>query len=153
MAKVNYFFYPFAIMNKLLISLLLLFPLAIAAQSDTVTDAHGHLLYLYNRTSTVNPDNESELLVTFSFTNGHDHQAISFRQEAMDGLVRWINTDGGEPGKEKVVDFVTANLSPNQTVTWTYAVTPRSGTKLPKLEKAAILLMHEDYGVEKIWLK
>ena len=84
--------------------------------------------------------------------NGNHLAAISLRQETFDTQVRWIDIAGGTAGHEEVVEFVTANLEPNQTITWSYAVSAKKG-KVSAPEKAALLIMDEKYGVEKIWLK
>ena len=84
--------------------------------------------------------------------NGSRSTAISLRQEAFDTQVRWIDIAGGTADHEEVVELVTANLEPNQTVTWSYAVSAKKG-KISAPEKAALLIMDEKYGVEKVWFK
>ena len=139
-------------MKNIIAFVLLLVPLFAFGQADRKLDADGKLLYQYQRTVSDPCDTCSEITVTFLFVNGSHPTAISLRQEAFDTDVRWIDIAGGTAGHEKVVEFVTANLSANQTVTWTYAVSAKKG-KVSVPEKAALLIMDEQYAVEKIWLK
>lgn len=140
-------------MKKILVIAALLLPLLAFAQTDRKVDAQGKLLYQYSRTSVINPQNPSERIVTFVFVNGNAQRAITFRQEAIDGIVGWLETEGGETGTETIVDFVTANLVPGQSVAWKYTFNPRQGSSPAVLERAAILIMEEDFGTEKIMLK
>ena len=140
-------------MKKILLIAALLLPVFLSAQTDRKVDAQGSLLYQYSRTSVINPQNPSERIVTFVFVNGNAQRAITFRQESVEGTVRWISTEGGEPGTETIVDFVTANLAPGQTIAWKYAFAPQKGTAPIPLERAALLIMEEDFGTEKIILK
>lgn len=133
--------------------LLFLCPFLCFAQSDRVVDEKGNLLYQYERVYEKNPTNFTELLVTFSFTNGKNQRAISFRQETLESVLRWVDTTDGARGHEEAVEFVTANLAPNQTITWKYAVSTRKKSAPAAPEKAAILIMNGDYQVEKIWLE
>ena len=139
-------------MKKTALLLLLLVPLFAFGQADRKLDADGKLLYQYQRTVSEPCDTCSEITVTVLVVNGSHSTAISLRQEAFDTDVRWIDIAGGTAGHEEVVEFVTANLSANQTVTWTYAVSAKKG-KVSAPEKAALLIMDEQYAVEKIWLK
>lgn len=140
-------------MMKNWLFLILLCPFFCFAQSNRVVDEKGGLLYQYERTYVKNPTNSTELLVTFTFTNGKNQRAISFRQETLETVLRWVDTTDGNPSHEEAVEFVTANLAPNQTVTWKYAVSTRKKTAPAAPEKAAILIMNRDYQVEKIWLE
>lgn len=133
--------------------LLFLCPFLCFAQSDRVVDEKGNLLYQYERVYEKNPTNSTELLVTFTFTNGKNQRAISFRQETLESVLRWVDTTDGARGHEEAVEFVTANLAPNQTITWKYAVSTRKKSAPAAPEKAAILIMNGDYQVEKIWLE
>ena len=140
---------PFCLnMKKILCLFFLLFPIWLSAQCDRGVDAAGNLLFQYSRTTAVNPQNSAELVVTFVFVNGNAQQAVTYRQERGGGF-RWISTSGGVRSHETVVDAVTANLAPGQGVVWRFAV-PNNAQKP---EPAAILMMHEDFGVEKILLE
>ena len=77
----------------------------------------------------------------------------TFRQESLDGTVGWLETEGGETGTETIVDFVTANLAPGQSVAWKYTFAPKKGRDPVPLERAALLIMEEDFGTEKIMLR
>lgn len=140
-------------MKRILLIAALLLPILLSAQTDRKVDAQGNLLYQYSRISETNPQNPAERIVTFVFVNGNAQRAITFRQESVEGTVRWIDTQGGETGTETIVDFVTANLEPRQTVAWKYAFSPKTGNTPATLERAALLIMEEDYGTEKIILK
>lgn len=140
-------------MKKILFFAALLLPIMLWAQTDRKVDAQGALLYQYSRTSELNQQNPSERVVTFVFVNGNAQRAITFRQESIEGTVRWIDTQGGETGTETIVDFVTANLAPGQTIAWRYVFAPKKGTTPAVLERAALLIMEEDFGTEKIMLK
>lgn len=140
-------------MKKFFLIAAFLSPFLLFGQSDRKVDAQGALLYQYSRTSEMNPQNPSERIVTFVFVNGNAQRAITFRQESVEGTVHWISTEGGEPGTETIVDFVTANLAPGQTVAWKYGFAPKTGNDPAVLERAALLIMEEDFGTEKIILQ
>ncbi len=140
-------------MKKFLVIALLLLPLLLAAQTDRKVDAQGNLLYQYSRTSVIDPLNPSVRVVTFVFVNGNAQRAVTFRQESLDGTVGWLETEGGETGTETIVDFVTANLAPGQSVAWKYTFAPKKGRDPVPLERAALLIMEEDFGTEKIMLR
>ena len=140
-------------MKKILLIAALLLPFLLSAQTDRKVDAYGNLLYQYSRTSVINPQNPSERIVTFTFVNGNAQRAITFRQESLEGTVSWLETEGGETGTETIVDFVTANLAPGQTIAWRYVFAPKKGTTPAVLERAALMIMEEDFGTEKIMLK
>ena len=139
-------------MKKFILLFGALLPGLAFAQSDRKLDAQGNLLYQYQRTVSDPCDTCKELTVTLLFVNGSRSTAISLRQEAFDTQVRWIDIAGGTADHEEVVELVTANLEPNQTVTWSYAVSAKKG-KISAPEKAALLIMDEKYGVEKVWFK
>ena len=140
-------------MKKIIVIAALLLPLLLSAQTDRKVDAQGNLLYQYSRTSVIDPMNPSVRVVTFVFVNGNVQRAVTFRQETLDGTVGWLETDGGETGTETIVDFVTANLAPGQSVAWKYTYAPKNGTSAIPLERAALLIMEEDFGTEKIMLR
>ena len=140
-------------MKKIVAIVAFLLPLLTFAQTDRKVDAQGNLLYQYSRTSVINPQNPSERIVTFVFVNGNAQRAITLRQESLDGTVSWLETEGGETGTETIVDFVTANLEPGQSVAWKYTFSPKQGNSPVALERASILIMEEDFGTEKIMLK
>lgn len=135
-------------MKNLLFLLLLAFPFSILAQSDRVVDSSGDLLYQYSRTIEKNADNN--LVVTLVFVNGKNQTAISLRQESMSGNVQWLNHNSGKVKQEKIVNACTANISPNQSLSWTYLYKPQSASASPTLERCALMIMQDDYQVNKI---
>ena len=140
-------------MKKIVAIVTVLLPLLAFAQTDRKVDVQGNLRYQYSRTSVIDPQNSSVRIVTFVFVNGNAQRAISFRQEAIEGIVSWLETEGGDTGTETIVDFVTANLAPGQSVAWKYTFSPKQGNSPVALERAAILIMEEDFGTEKIMLR
>lgn len=136
-------------MKKFFFLILFFLPILCFAQSDRQLDSLGHLQYQYSRTFAQNPQDASELIVTFIFVNGNQQQAITLRQEKSNTAPRWLSTQGGTLTHETIVDAVTANLAPNQSVVWKYAVKTTNG----KPETAALMLMSDKYVVDKIMLK
>lgn len=136
-------------MKKIIAFLLLSIPLFIFAQSNRQLDSLGNLQYQYSRTFERNPQNANELIVTFVFVNGNQQQAITLRQENAKSKLRWISSQGGTVSHETIVEAMTANLAPNQSVVWKYAVT----TANAQPEQAALMLMTEKYAVDKIMLQ
>ena len=136
-------------MKKLVLFLLLSLPLWIFAQSNRQLDSLGNLQYQYSRTFARNPQNTNELIVTFVFVNGNHQQAITLRQENTKSKLRWLQTQGGTLTHETIVEAMTANLAPNQSIVWKYVVT----TSNSRPEQAALMLMSEKFAVEKIMLK
>lgn len=132
----------------------LVFALSLCAQpqSDRKVDVAGNLLYQYCRSATKNPANSSEVLVMFVFINGKQQTAISYRQEHIGKSVKWIDTEGAHFVGGSLVDALTANLSPNDSVVWTFAIDrnfkDKSGTTV---ESAAILLMDDSSEVKKFY--
>lgn len=137
-------------MKKIHLVLALLLPFLCYSQSDRKLYPNGKLAYQYNRVVEANPENPQEQLVTFIFVNGESQQAISLRQELMESTIRWIETTGGNVGKDDLVETLSANLAPNQSIAWKYALIPKTGSKV---ERSAVLVIHDDYSSEKIWFK
>lgn len=137
-------------MKNLIFAILLFLPTLVWGQSDRKLDAQGNLIYQYNRTVTENPQNSSEKIVTFVFVNGNSQRAISYRQETLNGIVSWTSTSNGKLTNETIVDCVTTNLKPGESVTWKYTYSPRKGSATTALDKAAILIMDDTYATEKI---
>lgn len=139
-------------MKRIIIFFVFFLPLWGFAQADRKLDTEGNLMYQYQRTVIPPCDTCKGPTINFLFVNGSRPIAISLRQETLDTQVRWVDITGGTAGHEEVVEFVTANLAPNQTVTWSYTVSAKKG-KVSSPEKAALLIMDEKYGVEKVWFK
>jgi hypothetical protein len=140
-------------MKRVIALLSLLLPLLVAAQTDRKVSPDGVMQYQYSRTFAPSTEDSSLLVVTFVFVNGANPTAISLRQEVQESVLQWKEIPNGTPGHEPIVEFVTANLAPSQTVTWTYAVSTRKGKRPAAPEQAALLIMQPDYGVEKVWLR
>ena len=140
--------------------LIVVFILSLAAgvfaqpQSDRKVDDSGKLIYQYSRSCAKNPANPSEVLVSFVFINGKNQMAISYRQEHFNSGVRWISTAGAHVKIDTLVDALTANISPSDSVVWTFAiekgVKDKQGTTV---EPAAILLMDDTQEVQKIYFE
>ena len=141
---------------KRLLSLLFCFALAFALyaqpQSDRKVDDSGNLLYQYCRSVSKNPENRSEVLVSFVFINGKNQMALSYRQEHFDSKIRWITTAGAHVKNEEFVDALTVNLAPNDSVVWTFAIEKGARDKSGvTVETAALLLMDDSFKVQKFY--
>jgi len=121
----------------------------IFAQNNRLTNEKGQLLWQYNQNITIDEENPNTILVTFIFINGLNQTAISLRQELFNSQIEWLDIAGIQPGKEERVEFLTANLLPNQSVIWKYALNTKPVNKELVLEKSALLIMNEDFEVRK----
>ena len=121
----------------------------IYAQNNRLTNEKGQLLWQYNQTVTVDEKNPNTLLVTFVFINGINQTALSLRQELFHSQIAWLDTANIQTGKEERVEFLTANLAPNQSVVWKYALQTKLTGKELILEKSAVLIMNEEFEVRK----
>jgi len=119
------------------------------AQNNRLTNEHGQLLWQYNQTVTKVESESNTFLVTFVFINGIEQTAISLRQECFNSSIEWIDISDYQAEKEERVEFVTANLQPNQSVVWKYFVKTKPIEKEFFLERSALLLMNEDFEVRK----
>lgn len=134
-----------------LLFLILLFSIRVSAQSDRKVDDSGDFIYQYNRTCAQNPSNPSEIIVSFVFINGKNQMAISYRQEHIGSPIRWISTEGGHQKNEELVDAITANLAPSDSVVWSFAIEKGMKDKTGvTIETAALLLMDESREVVKL---
>lgn len=139
-------------MRRIFVLFLTFFSLIASAQSLRKTDDGGNFLYEYRRVFLAVDSLPNTVVVSFSFINGPGRQAISYRQERVNQPVKWMKTDGAHFRGESVVDALTANLAPGDSVCWTFAVekvTPKM--KSVTIEQAALLLMDEQKTVEKIY--
>ncbi len=139
-------------MRKIGLSFLILFyALSVFSQGDRVLDKQGNLLYQYHRSAVPDPENPGSLIVTFVFGNGNRPNAISLRQEKMYANVQWLDTANAATGTEEIVASITANLKPNESVTWKYVFIPqKKNSKTIHLECAALLIMNERFEIKKI---
>jgi len=131
-------------------SALLLSPFSsLFAQNNRLTNEHGQLLWQYNQTVTKDEEKLNTFLVTFVFINGIEQTAISLRQECFNSSIEWFDISDYQAEKEERVEFITANLLPNQYVVWKYFVKTKPMDKEFFLEKSALLIMNEDFEVRK----
>jgi len=121
----------------------------IFCQNNRLTNEKGQLLWQYNQTVTIDEENPNTILVTFVFVNGINQTAISLRQELFFSQIEWLDTAGIQAEKEGRVEFLTANLAPNQSVVWKYVLRTKPTNKELILEKSALLIMSEDFEVRK----
>lgn len=143
-------------MLKKFILLLLPFMISLSAfaQTDRKVDQYGTLIYQYNRSARPNPDKPGSLIVTFTFINGNKPNAICLRQEKLNADIQWIDTTNAITATEKIVETITTNLNPNQSASWEYIFTPKRNKSKSgiTIEKAALLIMNQQYATEKVIL-
>ncbi|MCL2246486.1 MAG: hypothetical protein FWC10_05165 [Lentimicrobiaceae bacterium] len=118
-------------------------------QNNRLTNENGQLLWQYSQTLTQPNENSDTLWVTFVFTNGINQTAITLRQELFYSQIQWIETSGMQAEKEDRVEFLTANLAPNQSIIWRYALKSKKVDKDLLLEKSALLIMNDAFEVRK----
>jgi len=136
--------------KKCWIILVLLFTnFVIFGQSNRLTNENGQLLWQYNQIVHLDADNQHTIKISFIFINGINQTAISLRQEIFNSQIEWIETSGLQVEKEGRVEFVTINLAPNQSVVWKYLIKTKSVEKELILEKSALLIMNENFEVQK----
>jgi hypothetical protein len=120
-----------------------------SAQNNRLTNENGQLLWQYNQIVHLNEANKNTISVSFVFINGINQTAVSLRQELFNSQIEWLDTTNIKVEKEDRVEFVTANLAPNQSVVWKYHIKTKPIDKGLFLEKSAILIMNEDFEVRK----
>lgn len=114
----------------------------------------GQLKCSYNRLLSPDTADASKVMVTFTFVNGHKPLAISYRQESMKNHLQWQYFQTGDTSTDKKVKVITANLMPDESLIWQYCVLKDSLSAKPIfVEPAALLLMKQDFDVEKIQFK
>jgi hypothetical protein len=123
--------------------------LSVFGQSNRLTNEKGQLLWQYNQNVAVDDDNQNTIIVTFVFTNGIHQTAITLRQELFNSHIKWIETSDIQIEKEDRVEFITANLKPNQSVVWKYLLRNKSNDQELILEKSALLIMNEEFEIRK----
>ena len=126
-----------------------LLPFLLFAQSNRLTDEKGKLLWQYNQNVTIDVAHQNTLLVTFVFINGPRETAISLRQELFHSQIEWLDTARMPVEREARVEFLTAKLAPNQSIMFKYAIKSKLIDNEFVLEKSAILIMNEDYEIQK----
>ena len=136
-----------------LFSLLLSFLISACAQSshadgnDSVTD----FPFYYSRTITEDSLEKRKIYVTFIFENGKKQRAVTYRQEIMKNRIKWDESCQMSVANENdKVEKITANLSPFEKVEWQYSLSAKPKESIIQIEKAALLIMNEQFEVEKI---
>ena len=122
------------------------------AQGDRLVDSTGRFKYQYNRTILNDVNDSRRAVVTFVFINGDEQTAISYRQEVLDGTLTWLNTNKGTVSREKLVEVITANLAPKETLVWKFAFQNKPLRKDGRtaVEKAALMILNSGFEAEKI---
>jgi hypothetical protein len=120
------------------------------AQKDSITDVAGNLLYQYERIVEHASDNPRKAIVTFYFKNGIEQRAITYRQEKLVSKLEWVKKGKSVVKKEKIVEKITANLKPGEEIEWKLQIQYNTKKRMAIVEKAALLLMNEQFEVIKI---
>ncbi len=134
--------------KHILIALLVSIFSITSAQSNRLVSENGEFLWQYHRSAAWSPGSDS-LMVTFVFVNGNEQRAICFRQECFWSALTWRNIEGGITSTDKKVAVIQANLAPNQAISWSFTLNDTIKHELPLLEKAAILMIDEEYNASK----
>lgn len=121
------------------------------SEGETVTNQFGDFAYQYNRIIALDPENPNQLIVTFVFINGQSHNAITYRQEDLNGHIEWIDHENGELKKEGIVEAVTASVPPNHVMSWklTYKPGTKNKNNTVDVDKAALMVMNDNFQVVK----
>ena len=120
------------------------------AQKDSILDTEGNLLYQYERTVEQALENPRKAIVTFYFKNGIEQRAITYRQEKLVSKLEWVKKGKSLVEKEKIVEKITANLKPGEEIEWKLLIEYNTKKRKAIVEKAALLLMNEQFEVTKI---
>lgn len=122
------------------------------AQGNRYIDSTGQFKYQYNRTMILDANNPKQAIVTFVFINGNEQTGISYRQEVLNSQLAWQKTDKGVLKREKLVETITANLEPKETLVWKFTISNKPNRKDGKvlIEKGALLLINNDFVANKI---
>lgn len=136
----------------LLLSLFLLSVCTLSAQGNRLVDSTGNFKYQYNRTVITDVNNSKQAIVSFVFINGNEQTAISYRQETLNSNLTWLTTNKGSIHKEKLVEVITANLAPKETLVWKFTFKNKSQRKDGRttLERAALLILNSGFQADKI---
>lgn len=120
------------------------------AQKDSILDAEGNLLYQYERTVEQALENPRKAIVTFYFKNGIEQRAITYRQEKLVSKLEWVKKGKSLVEKEKIVEKIIVNLKPGEEIEWKLLIQYNTKKRKAIVEKAALLLMNEQFEVTKI---
>jgi hypothetical protein len=140
-------------MKKLVVSLILLFSFwyQLASQSVGYTDTVGVFQWQYHRSVFKNGEDTTSAIVVFVFINGANTTAISYRQEAQNCSIEWLDSEKGEYGEDGFVQYHTAKLAPNEAILWRIKVNnniPNNDNSID-VEKGALLILDKNYSVRK----
>ena len=121
------------------------------SEGEIINDAFGNFSFQYNRIIAKDTANPASAILTIVFINGNAQTAIQYRQEFMNSKIEWIKTDDGTPKKEKFVDALTTSIPPNNILTWQFKISDisNSNKNIFEVEKAALLIMNDNYQVTK----
>ena len=122
---------------------------SVSAQNNRLTNENGQLLWQYNQHITENEKSPDTFLVTFIFVNGINQTAITLRQNLFHSNIEWVTTDNMKIEKTGHVDFLTANLAPNQTIVVKYYLKNKPKNDEYIAEKSALLIMNEQFEIRK----
>lgn len=120
------------------------------AQKDSILDTEGNLLYQYERTVEQALENPRKAIVTFYFKNGIEQRAITYRQEKLVSKLEWVKKGKSLVEKEKIVEKIIVNLKPGEEIEWKLLIQYNTKKRKAIVEKAALLLMNEQFEVTKI---
>lgn len=106
----------------------------------------------YNRIVSIDTENPNRMIITLVFINGNSTTAIQYRQEAMTGVVEWIDAENGRAKREKFVETITATIKPGHIISWKYSYTPnaKSKSKTANVDKAALLILDDNMKTRKV---
>lgn len=140
--------------SKFKLSLLFLsFLISSCAQNEGVIENGQNNVspFHYVRTITEDSLEQGKLYVTFVFENGSAQQAITYRQEMMKNRIKWEeNCQKLVQNENNKVEKITANLAPLEKVEWQFSIFIEPKQAAIEIEKAALLIMNEQFEVEKI---
>jgi len=119
-------------------------------QTDTFFNCLGIPYCYYVQSFEYHNEKNAEIVVTFTFTT-KKNQAITYRQETLNGRLEWLEKEGVYK-KEGIVEAVTTYLPAHNTVTWKYRyiVNTKPADEIITFDKSALLMMDDNLKVEKI---
>lgn len=121
------------------------------SQSVGYTDSSGVFQWQYHRSVFKNSEDTTSAIVVFVFINGANTTAISYRQEAQNSTITWMDQEKGIYGEEGYVQFLTAKLAPNEALLWRIKLKNNAINKDKSidLENGALLIMDKSFTVRK----
>ena len=128
----------------------LLLTFSACAQPSNQLQKEEEAPYQYERVIKKDYVNPYQATIYFTFTNGKEQHAISYRQEKRFSHIKWEIVENGIVEEENIIDKITANLAPYEKVEWTLQFRSKESDKEFIVEKAALLIMNEAFEVSKI---